>query len=431
MFLLLSTIISILSFGASPNNSNTNNSIAINKAISACAEQGGGKVIVPNGEFYAGTIYLQSNVTLVLEKGAILKGVKQLDAYAPLQTNLNLTKYESGEGTVNYNSATDPQWSKAMIFAVNIQNAGIEGEGIIDGDNVRNPLGEEHMRGPHTILMAGCNKMRFKDFTINHSANYAILGYQITNTLFANVKINGGWDGIHVRGAKRMTIKNCTIHTGDDALAGGYWDNASISNCILNSSCNGIRMIMPSIQVEIKDCVFEGPGVFEHQTSGKTTTEAAINIQPGGWGKAPGLLDKIYIRDCKIDNVLCPISVTLSEENTAGTIVVENLTGHRINHMALSVKSWGTALTEKIVMRNIDLEFVGKDDPSLPTWFEGKPFSEWPVFPCWGLYFRNVNQLELKNVRLHVKGKDFRKELLADHVKTIKKKGTYEVLKEE
>ena len=122
MNLLLSTIISILTFGAVADNAKTNNAQAINKAIEAAAEKGGGKVVVPAGTFVTGTIYLKSNVMLVLEQGAVLKGSPRLEDYQSLKTTLDLSKYESGEGTVNYNSATDPEWSRSLIFAIGVHN---------------------------------------------------------------------------------------------------------------------------------------------------------------------------------------------------------------------------------------------------------------------------------------------------------------------
>lgn len=41
---------------------------AINQAIAICSEQGGGKVVIPNGEFFTASIRLKSNVNLHLEK---------------------------------------------------------------------------------------------------------------------------------------------------------------------------------------------------------------------------------------------------------------------------------------------------------------------------------------------------------------------------
>ena len=414
--LILSVVISILSYGAVADDTTVNNAPAINQAITDCAALGGGTVVVPPGNYTTGSLFMKSRVTLHLEKGAILKGSARMSDYASLTTQRNLSRYESGVGTVNYNSATDEQWSKAMIFAIETHHASITGPGAIDGADVRNPLGEEHMRGPHTILAVGCRHLQLDSITINHSANYAILGFEISASTFSHLKINGGWDGIHIRGAKNISISHCVMHTGDDALAGGYWHKAKIEGCVLNSSCNGIRMIMPSSHVEISDCTFEGPGRYPHITSGRTATEHAINIQPGGWGKAPGRLDHIYIRRCRISHVLAPIAITLSEDNKAGTIVIDHLTATDIQHMAMSVKSWGTAMTHNVVISNSDLEFVGKNDPTLPDFFKGKPFSEWPVFPCWAIYLRNIDKVRMNNVRLRLKGHDYREAITYDHV---------------
>ena len=48
----------------------TNNQKAIQEAIDACTQAGGGRVIVPAGEFLTGTLILKSNVTLHLEAGS-------------------------------------------------------------------------------------------------------------------------------------------------------------------------------------------------------------------------------------------------------------------------------------------------------------------------------------------------------------------------
>ena len=416
MNILLSVVVSISSFGAVSGDSLANNATAINNAIISCAEQGGGKVVVPSGEYTTGTIYLKSGVTLSLQRGATLKGARNIADYASLHTSLDLSRYESGQGTVNYNSATDEQWSKAMIFAVDINNAGIEGEGCIDGADVRNPLGEENMRGPHTILIAGCSNMTFEGFSVRHSANYAFLGYQIEKSAFRNLLIEGGWDGIHIRGAKNTEITRCTMHTGDDAIAGGYWERMTISHNTLNSSCNGIRMIMPSERLNITDNRIYGPGKFEHITSHRTRSEAAINLEPGGWGKAPGRMDDIRILRNNVAGVLTPLSVTLSDDNTMGTIRVENLVARDITRMALSVKSWGKAPTDRVVMRRCDMEFDGIDDPQLPAWFESHATSEWPVFPVWGMYFRNVGEVDARDIKLKVNGRDYRKPYMCDNV---------------
>lgn len=405
-----------MQFGAQPADTTVNNAEAINKAISFCAQKGGGTVSVPGGTFTTGTIYLKSGVMLQLEPGAVLRGSTRIADYAPLSTKADLSKYESGQGTVNYNSATDPIWSQALVMAVGISRAGICGEGIIDGADVRNPKGEEHMRGPHTVLMADCKDMTFKDFSVRRSANYAFLGYKLSKSEFKHITVEGGWDGIHVRGANDVEIEDCRFFTGDDAVAGGYWDNMRIEGCTMNSSCNGIRMIMPSTNVLVKDCYFFGAGRYEHITSHRTNSENGIIIEPGAWGKAPGRLDNIRISHCYMREVLAPVCVTLGEDNSLGTITIDNLTARDITRMALSVKSWGTAKTDRVVMKDCDMEFRGIDDPSLPEWFKDLPTNQWPFFPCWGAYFRNVGSVKADNVKLSFKGNDYRRATMMDNV---------------
>ena len=106
MNFLLAIVVSILAYGAVPNDTTQNNADAINRAIRDCAAKGGGVVEVPQGTFTTGSVFLQSGVTLRLNRGAVLLGSNRLTDYSSLTTDLDLSRYESGQGTVNYHSAT-------------------------------------------------------------------------------------------------------------------------------------------------------------------------------------------------------------------------------------------------------------------------------------------------------------------------------------
>ena len=64
---------SVVSYGAKADGT-TINTIAIQNAIDACFQNGGGKVVIPPGRFVTGTLILKSNVNLYLEQGATLLG---------------------------------------------------------------------------------------------------------------------------------------------------------------------------------------------------------------------------------------------------------------------------------------------------------------------------------------------------------------------
>ena len=52
--------------------------VALQQAIDDCSKAGGGRVIVPTGQYKIGTIVLKSDVHLFLEQGATLYGSTNL-----------------------------------------------------------------------------------------------------------------------------------------------------------------------------------------------------------------------------------------------------------------------------------------------------------------------------------------------------------------
>src|SRR5262245_3417594 len=47
----------------------TLNTVAINRALDACASTGGGQVLIPSGRYLSGTLHLRSHITLFLAPG--------------------------------------------------------------------------------------------------------------------------------------------------------------------------------------------------------------------------------------------------------------------------------------------------------------------------------------------------------------------------
>lgn len=70
----------ITDFGASGDGATLNTS-AIQAAVDACAENGGGTVHVPAGVFVSGSIFLKSNIEFHLSPGAVLRGSADLADY--------------------------------------------------------------------------------------------------------------------------------------------------------------------------------------------------------------------------------------------------------------------------------------------------------------------------------------------------------------
>jgi polygalacturonase len=63
---------------------NAKDTEAIRKAIDAAAKASGGTVYFPAGQYLSGSIHLQSNITLYLDAGAVLKFSPDFNDYLPM-----------------------------------------------------------------------------------------------------------------------------------------------------------------------------------------------------------------------------------------------------------------------------------------------------------------------------------------------------------
>lgn len=250
----------------------TINTKAVQQTIDDCAAKGGGTVLVPASTFISGTLHLKSNVELHLESGAVLRG------------SANLNDYEPHEKI---------HWG--LFYTHDAENITISGEGNIDGSgdsffvmNEAKKLPSEatqytrqkdHFRevksgigdGPvvpknrpyQMLIFSNCKRVTIKDVFITNSPFWCmhladcdavnISGIRLwTNLLAPNA------DGIDITSCTNVTVADCDIRTGDDALAiVGYnhhfeipgfqhlrhiSENINITNCNLQSASSGIRI---------------------------------------------------------------------------------------------------------------------------------------------------------------------------------------------
>src|SRR3954452_3134324 len=95
----------------------TLNTQAIQKAIDQLAASGG-TVIIPEGKFLSGAIFLKPGVNLHLEKDAVLLGSTNIDDYPSMPTRI--------EGHTQV-------WRPALVNAARCDHLRIPGEGTIRG----------------------------------------------------------------------------------------------------------------------------------------------------------------------------------------------------------------------------------------------------------------------------------------------------------
>jgi hypothetical protein len=176
-------------------------------------------------------------------------------------------------------------------------------------------------------------------------------------------------------------------------------------------------MIQPSVGLTVEDCHFQRPRPPPPHHLGQDQPAT----RPSVWSRAAGdpvtgLTDRVTLRRITCRTVLTPLSVTLADGCPLGRLTVVGLQGDDITRMALSVKSWGTTRAGRVSLRDVSLSFRGIDNPALPGSFRNLPFDKWPFFPSFGLYFRNVDSVSLRNVRCTTVGRDYRPMMVTDSV---------------
>lgn len=388
---------------------------AIEAALDAAAKAGGGQVLFPPGRYISGTIHLRSGVTLQLDAGARLIGTTNLACYSQPKTPEYMPEAKWGK------------WHRGLIVGENVEDVAITGLGTIDGNKVFDPTGEEKMRGPHTIIFVNCRRFSLRDVTIVDAANYAIF-FQVSDDVeIRNVKIVGGWDGVHWRGAserwcQNVSIIGCQFFTGDDAIAGRYWNNTVIKDCLINSSCNGIRLIGPATRLTIANNMFRGPGEQPHRTSGamrRTNMLSGIILQPGAWDATRGPLDDVLLANNVMQHVASPITLWTKPGNTVGRVTINGLHATDVYRSAISVESWSDTPMTNVVIRDVEVEYAGGGKASQATEPVKGPGVDARPLPAWGLYARNVQTLTLEDVRFSLTLDDLRPVINADRVERL------------
>ena len=422
--------------------STTLNSQAIQKAIDDCSKTGGGKVIFPAGHYLSGTVVLKTNVTLVLQKGAMLLGSTNVEDYQ------NLDPFADGLGT-------GVGW--ALLVAVDATNIGIEGEGAINGRGAElkaqqvltdnRPEGQRWGRRPFLLRIVRCHGVVVKGVTLYYSAAWTSHYFHSTNIRIENIKILSRGiahnDGIDIDGCQHVQIKNCDIDSGDDALCFKTTSSKMacsdivVSGMRLKSSQGAIKMgtesMAPFEKIKISDCY-----IYNTNNGGiKLLTVDGANLR------------NVEISDIQMVEVKTPILVRLGSRlsvfrkgqdvqqptGTLENVVIRNVKATSSDSTQLKPAS-GILITgvpghdiEGLTLENIEIDLPGggtaedsrvEVPEAIDKYPEVKTFG--PTIPSYGLWARHVKGLKLSNLRFHLKTSDVRPAFIVEDGKDIQVK---------
>ena len=223
---------------------------AINAAIDAAADGGGGTVIFPAGVYASYSIHLKSNVALFLEQGTTILAANT--PYDGVTSGGYDTAEQQGEWEP-YQDYGHNHWHNSLIWGENIHDFGIFGPGLIYGKGLSRGHNEKTLPnvtapgvGNKAIALKNCRNVILADFSILQGGWFGILATGVDNLTIDNLKIDTNRDGIDIDCCRNVRVSNCTVNSPwDDGIcpkssyALGHpraTENLTITNCYVTGN---------------------------------------------------------------------------------------------------------------------------------------------------------------------------------------------------
>lgn len=295
---------------------------AIQKAIDACAENGGGTVTFRPGIYLTGSIFIKEGIRFNIPEGVEILGSEDIKDYPEIDTRV---------------AGIEMQWPAALINVRDQKNVIIDGEGLVDGQgkvfwdyywDLRKQYEPKGLRWivdydakrPRTFLISNSENVFLEDLNIQRAGFWTVQilysEYVTVDGITIRNNIGGhgpSTDGVDIDSSRWILVQNADIDCNDDNFclkAGRDWD--------------GQRVDRPTEYVVIRDCIARrGAGLFTigSETAGDIRHVYVSNIQ--GLGTSNGLniksaitrggtVEDIYMENIEMDSVRTFIEVSMN-----------------------------------------------------------------------------------------------------------------------
>ncbi len=215
----------------------TLNTAAFDKAITACSQDGGGRVVVPAGLWLTGPIVLQDNVNLHVQRGGTILFTpdrsqysdnnrdKASPIYGSKLSNIALT----GEGVIDGSGeawrpvkkwkTTEKQWDAL------VKSGGVVTEAS-DGDvwwPSQHDIDTKDQFRPYMIKLSSCKNILVEDITLRNAPKFVFYPTGCRNITLRHANIYNEWwaqngDGIDISACENVLIYGCNVSVGDDGI---------------------------------------------------------------------------------------------------------------------------------------------------------------------------------------------------------------------
>ena len=363
--------VKVTDFGALGNGIALNTEL-IQKAIDTCCASGGGRVTVPAGIYKTGTLWLRDHVELHLEAGAELLASDNLDDYNSTDA------YEQ-----NFDCLKEGWVGKHLIIAHETRDTAITGLGRINGNlhafvyrvdsapecvygwcHGRSALRDDKQPRPgQLVCFIECRDVKVTDVTVVDSPCWSCFLHGCERVQIRGVKIkNPIWmlnsDGIDIDSSRFVTVSDCIIETGDDAitLRGGehrlknkaiHCEHVTVTNCVLSTGICAFRIGV-------------GNGLIQNVTITNIAIARCLNIAQ--FCTAYSENGKVDINNVLISNICADNTDRCFEMFAKNGAFIKNVTVENIRTTS-TVRNYAEVFNgtiENVKLRNIEINFFDR-----------------------------------------------------------------------
>ena len=386
----------------------------------------GALINIHEGEYHVKNLFLRSNTTINLAKGAVINGSTNPDDYLELQG-----EEIKGDEVIQRGTWEGDPWNMkyALINVIDAENVKLIGEGKLDMHADEGPWFIDYRKKPyarpHTVFINQSDKVYLQGTRLYNATVWTVHPYFSTNVGFYDLYIENDPNSPNTDGINPQCVNGCEIigvefSVGDDCIAiksGKLYlgkkykrpsENIVVSNCYMNRGHGAIvlgsEMAGGIKNLNISNCL------FDH-------TDRGLRIKSRRGRGKDGIIDNVVFSNIKMDNVLTPFVINMFyfcdpdgkteyvytkeclpvDERTPylGRFVFENIECINTEYCAGYFYGLPEQHIKEVVVKNAYISFkedAGEGHPAMMSFAE--------TCSKRGFVFNNVDKVEIDNVKL-------------------------------
>ena len=409
---------------------------AIQRAIDECSLAGGGRVVVPAGDFKTGSIMLKSNVHLFLEEGSTLYGSTEIKDYTPYTSTY--VSLRTGIPTIQ------------LIYADSVENVSITGFGTIDGRGRAFPKlswNDEGITRPHLLRIIRGKDISIKGITLKNSGcwmqHYLACDRLRIDGITVFNRNNFNNDALDLDGCHDVTVSNMIADSDDDAItlkstSPRLCEDIVISNCVVSSHCNAIKLGTET-NGGFRNIIIRGVAV-------KPSADQSTQFfgYPGGIGHSAisleivdgGVMRNVDISDITVRGTESPIFIRLADRARAYSkdhpvegigsisgVVLHDILIDEAGPTGSSITGLDGHPVTDIQFHDIRIRHAGgRSMTPAPTDEKVKDYPEstmWGILPAQGFWLNHAKDIVFQNVIVEAASSDSRPVYVTDDCSNI------------